>query len=637
MDPAIVFDIVVFLAFIGAVITVGILKSRHEKDSESYFLAGRGLLWWLIGFSLIAANISTEQFVGMSGQAANDNVGLAIASYEWIAAITLVVVAFFFLPKFLSSGIYTIPEFLEYRYNHLARTIMSVLMMLTYVGVTIAAVIYSGAKTVDVLFGDQDVLPFLSLNVVTASWIIGVLAAVYVAAGGLKACAWADLLQGSALIIGGAIVVILAMNALGQAEPADVGLSAEMADAGALERFQTLNGDKLHMRLPAASTVLPWTALIIGIWIPNFYYWGLNQYITQRTLGASSLGEGQKGIVFAAGLKLIIPFIIVIPGIIAFNLYKTEMQSDASKTTNADARAKYEEVKANPAAAKVAFKFDRDFAELYPDDARKLIEFNSQAAGVAVPQADSLAAQNDQLLASIPKDKKIEVQKGMIGYQYDSAFGLLIKELIPTGLRGFMLAAILGAVMSSLASMLNAASTIFTMDIYKQYINREASQTSLVAVGRVCVLVFVVVGCLISPLLGNPAFGGIFNYIQEFQGFLSPGVLAIFVFGLFVHRAPRACGVVGMVLSPVIYGALMAVPHDLTDWTPLLLGCFLNRMAVTFVCLLVVLTAMTLANPLKEPVTLPTQSKINLDSSSGAKVFGIVVIVVTVALYIYFW
>lgn len=656
MDLPIVIDVVVFFAFIAAVVSIGILKSRHEKDSEGYFLAGRGLMWWLIGFSLIAANISTEQFVGMSGQAANDDVGLAIASYEWIAAITLVIVAFFFLPKFLKSGIYTIPEFLEYRFNHFARTLMSLLMVVIYVAVTIAAVIYSGAKTAEVLFGNIEFMG-VHLDVLTTSWIIGVLAAVYVAAGGLKACAWADLLQGSALILGGAIVVFFAMSALGKADPEVIGLAPGMADAGPIAKYWSLNHGKMHMALPPANTVLPCTALMLGIWVPNLYYWGLNQYIMQRTLGASSLGEGQKGVVFAAALKLVIPFIVVIPGIVAFNLYKSDMKEDARTTTNTDSLAKFDEVKDSPATAKTAFAFNRDFAQLYPAFAGELTSFNSQAAGVSAPPVDTSDTENPKeaaqsrvdanrvILADIGAsnstlavDEQIAVQKELIGYEYDSAFGLLIKKLIPPGLRGFMLAAILGAVISSLASMLNAASTIFTMDIYKEYVNRNASQPALVAVGRTCVVVFVVIGCLIAPALGHPAFKGIFTYIQSFQGFIWPGVLAIFIFGMFVPRAPRACGWVGLLLGPILYGLLKyAATFDLPDWTMLFVGNFLNQAAVAFVILVAVLGIMTVVNPLKEPVTLPEQTKIDLKSSQLAKGIGIVVVILTVALYVIFW
>jgi SSS family solute:Na+ symporter len=632
--PTVILDVLVFVGFIAAVLTVGILKSRHERDSEAYFLAGRGLTWWLIGFSLIAANISTEQFVGMSGQAA-DYIGLAIASYEWMAAITLVVVAFFFIPKFLRAGIYTIPEFLEYRYSPAARTTMSVFMMIIYIGVTIAAVIYSGAITVDVLFGDFEIFGTQPINLTTAAWLIGLLAAAYVVAGGLKACAWADLLQGSALILGGAIVVVFAIMTLERTDPALLGLSGEMAGAGGVARFFELNSHKLHMVLPSTDLYVPWTALVVGLWIPNFYYWGLNQYITQRTLGSRSVSEGQKGIVFAAGLKLLIPFIIVVPGIIAFNLYKGEMQEEARAKTNSAALAAFESAKADPSNSKKAFDFNEDFARLYPELARDMALFNASVAGMSLPEELPVAEANAKLLktidrrnASLSSADRIEVQRRLIGYQYDSAFALLIKRLIPPGLRGFMLAAILGAVMSSLAAMLNAASTIFTMDLYRNYLRKSASQANLVAVGRICVAIFVVVGCLIAPLLGDPRFGGIFTYIQEFQGFISPGVLAIFVFGLIVHKAPGACGVVGLVLSPILYGTLKLT------WPSL---AFLDRMALVFGAVLVVMAIITAIRPLPAPVTLPAQTKIEVTGSPKAKLWGIVVVVATLILYAIFW
>src|SRR5512139_851599 len=217
-------DILVFVAFVVSVIAIGLWKSKGEAThgehgAQDYFLAGRGLTWWLIGFSLIAANISTEQFVGMSGKAA-DWLGMAIASYEWMAAITLVIVAFLFLPTFLKSGIYTIPEFLEYRYNSFARTIMAICTMIILVGVPTASVIYSGAKVICVYFQGQTLLGLDLGNIVVGCWIIGIASAIYVFAGGLKACAWADLIQGSALIVGGGIVMYYAMHALGQADAA---------------------------------------------------------------------------------------------------------------------------------------------------------------------------------------------------------------------------------------------------------------------------------------------------------------------------------------------------------------------------------------------------------------------------------
>jgi len=609
------FDVVIFLAFIVTVVTVGILKSRHEKDSESYFLAGRGLSWWLIGFSLIAANISTEQFVGMSGQAA-DYVGLAIASYEWMASITLIVVAFVFLPRFLRTGIYTIPEFLKYRYNEAARTTMALFTMIIYVGVTIAAVIYSGALMIDTLFKGQNIFG-VEVNVVTASWVIGLIAAVYVVSGGLKACAWADLLQGSALIVGGGVITYLAFQAIGDApiaELATTGTVAGLSDnASGVTKFFALNKDKLHLVLPANDLILPWTALVVGLWIPNFYYWGLNQYITQRTLGSKSLAQGQKGVVFAAALKLVIPFVIVFPGIAAYNLFSDSMAEKATED-NQSTLENYSSIETtgrNP--EHIVFEFDEHWQAMNPEKAEAIEAFNDRVERVAASEG-----------RAVTKAKKL------VGYKYDTAFGLLVGKLVPSGvgLQGFILAAILGAVVSSLASMLNSASTIFTMDLYRQYLNREASQKNLVFVGRFCVGVFVVIGCMISPILDDPRFGGIFTYIQEFQGFISPGILAVFVFGFVARRAPAICGIVGLWSAPALYLALKLLAPNLA---------FLDRMAVAFFCVLAIMTVITLLRPLDKPIELPVKTKIDLEPSRTALVFGMVVVVATLALYAYFW
>ncbi len=629
-------DIVVLAAFFVCVITLGLFKSRKEQTSEDYFLAGRGLKWWLIGFSLIAANISAEQFVGMSGQAAKGSIGLAVASYEWIAAITLVVVAFFFLPKFLKSGIFTIPEYLEYRFNHQSRLVMSLLMVIIYLGVTIPTVIFLGAKALSPLFKEQ--LMGIPINITTLSWFVGILAGIYVAAGGLKACAWADLIQGSALIIGGAVIMVLSFMALDNPstfagiDTAAVNTSLGVGEGASFaEKFSVLKEANMHMVLPRASDFLPWTALLLGIWIPNFYYWGLNQYIMQRTLGAHSLREGQRGVVFAAFLKLIIPFIVCIPGIIAFTLYGAKMQENAmnQESLNKPVLAAFEQARTSPAEAGMVIPFNSDFAQLQPQLAAEVLSFNAAALGKVAPVGEDLSAVNGKLLKGVDKSRPdVKVQQELVGYDYDGAFPLLIRYLTPTGLRGFVLAALMGAVISSLASMLNAASTIFTMDIYREWFNKNAAQKALVWVGRCCVPIGVVVGCLIAPVLANPRFKGAFAFIQEFQGFVSPGVLTIFLFGLFVKQTPRYCGVLGLVLSPIIYGILFF------GWGEM---AFLNRMAITVGAIAAILLLITLINPMKEAIVLPEQTKVELNWSRGSIYFGVFVTILTVALYIIFW
>lgn len=603
-----VLDVLVFIGFIVVVLSVGMLKSRHESDSEAYFLAGRGLTWWLIGISLIAANISAEQFVGMSGSAAN-YLGIAIASYEWMAAITLVVVAFAFLPYFLRAGIYTIPEFLEHRYNHWARLIMAVFMMIILVGVSLSGVIYAGALTMRDLLRDNGYM----ISLTTACWLMGLMAAAYVAFGGLKACAWADLIQGSALVLGGAAILYFTLRRLGAAVPSELvdgaGTAVASLPEGGWARLLAINQPKLHMVLPRADLNIPWTALVVGLWIPNFYYWGLNQYITQRVLGSASLREGQKGIVFAAALKLLIPFIIVFPGMAAFNLFSKEMAARAED----DFVRFFESASASPNSTDI-FELPENFGE------------RPKLAAIA----ERIAAHNRAARARAEADGRAPTIRRPQSHKHDSALALLIGRLVPRnrGIMGFVLAAMLGAIVSSLAAVLNAASTIFTMDVFAKYLKRDASQRLLVLVGRICVGVFVVIGGVISPLLDDPRFGGIFKYIQEFQGYVSPGILAVFVFGLLNRRAPGVAGVVGLLLNPLLYGFIA------WRWPNV---AFLDRMAICFFAVMVVMQIIGWARPRPQPVEFRSTGRVDVSSSKGAMVWGGVVVLVTLGLYIAFW
>ena len=576
-----ILEITLFIIAVVGVIALGIWKSRDEdtegaNGASDYFLAGRGLTWWLVGFSLIAANISTEQFVGMSGASANW-LGMAIASYEWIAAVTLIFVAFWFLPRFLKAGLYTIPEFLEYRFDGVARLAMAIPAIVTLVFVTTSSVIFSGAKFVSEYYNTVPVL-----NDLTAMCcLIALLAALYVFIGGLKACAWTDLIWGAALIVGGAVVMFLAFSHLAD-KPADELILTKVAnseatveqiqEASAWERFMLLNdgvdgeavarngengaGGKIHMVRPKEDSDIPWTALLIGLWIPNFFYWGLNQYIVQRTLGSKSLAEGQKGIVFAALLKLIIPFVVVLPGILAFNLFSGDLL--------------------NPITGQ---------------------------------------------------------------YDYDRAFPVLVRNLIQPipWLSWFVLAALCGAVISSLASMLNSASTIATMDLYAKF-TKEKDPVKLVKVGRFFVVIFVILAGFVAPKLDN--FSSIFAYIQEFQGFISPGILAVFIFGFFSPRTPRYFGAVGIGLNVVSYAAFKWVvgPWLVTNgWWYADQIAFLDRMAICFFIVLLAGLLLTLLKPMSKPVQMPVNDQIELETSGGAKLVGIGVVVATAVLYVVFW
>jgi SSS family solute:Na+ symporter len=565
-----VVDFVVFAAFMATVVGVSLYAGRREKSSEDYFLAGRTLGWSLIGFSLIASNISTEHFVGMAGQAFG-RVGLAIASYEWMAAVTLVIVAWWLLPRFLKAGIYTMPEYLQYRYDSAARTTMAVYMMAAYVIVFLATVLFSGAVALNAVFdltgmfqtrfGLAPQAAELWANV-SGIWLIGIIAGCYTIYGGLKAVVWSDLLQGGGLLIGGTIVAFLGLRLLG-----------EGSVIAGWSNFVATNQDKLHTVLPWNDPAVPWLAVFVGgLWIPNLFYWGLNQFITQRTLGAKSLAEGQKGIFFAAGLKLLIPFIIVMPGIMAFQLY------------------------------------------------------------------------------------------GDVISNGDKAYPYMISQILPPYLRGIMFAALCGAVMSSFNSGINSASTIFTVDLYKKFVNPAANARREVFVGRIATGVIVVIACLWAPVVSG--FEGVFNYIQEIWGFISPGIVAAFVVGLLLKRAPAIAAKAALWLGPPLY-ALCRVPKWIMDgaydWdvrylTTLADGTsrvappegfwgsvyafnswsFLHHMALVFLALAVLMVVITRLRPLAEERVLPVSS-LDVTPYRFQYLAGGAVIAATVVLYIIFW
>lgn len=691
-----VLDVVLFCVAVVGVIGLGIYKARPKKaeggdgkesSAADYFLAGRGLSWWLVGFSLIAANISTEQFVGMSGQAA-DWLGLAIAGYEWLAAIVLVIVAFFFLPKLLRCGVYTIPEFLETRYNLGSRTIMAISTLLILVGVPTAGVIFAGAKCIAVFFfGEGGVLGvdfnsaangLLTLgglvdgNILVGCVIIAFCAAVYVFVGGLKACAWTDLIWGSALIVGGGVVAYFAITALGNADPnhliqsasANSGATVEgLQNAGGIERFFQLNagtaaegmnsaGGKLHMIRPASDPSIPWTALILGLWIPNFFYWGLNQYIMQRTLASKSVAEGQMGIVFAAFLKLLIPFVVVIPGILAYNLFRDDLKVSADEK-NAAAIASVEK---SGNADKTVYFVTGEFMLQNYDKAIPLLQHNVSVSGAdeefvgkfnaaltalkndiddssttlaqRIPLAQNVADLNKTIVDAAPA-KGLSVSQKLVGFDYDAAFPTLLRKLMKPGVTWFVLAALFGAVVSSLASMLNSASTIFTMDIFHK-LAPSSSPEKLVKVGKIGVVVCVLIALGLAPFLNSPVFGGIFNFIQEFQGFISPGVLCVFLFGFFVPKCPRVFGWLGILVNAVLYGALKVCLPEMA---------FLNRMSVCLIVCVVIGAALTAWNSARggQAVVVPAKNEVPLEGSGKAKAFGAFVIVATLVLYAVFW
>jgi len=555
-------DIIVFSAYCLLILCIGLYVSREKKgkvkSAEDYFLAGKSLPWWAIGASLIAANISAEQFIGMSGS--GFALGLAIASYEWMAAITLLIVGKYFLPIFIEKGLYTIPEFIEKRFSTELKTILAIFWIALFVFVNLTTVLYLGGLALDTVMGTGD-------GSILINSIIGLalFAAAYSLWGGLAAVAWTDVVQVIVLIFGGLMMTYFALVNLADGGSAIDGLKYVYETVP--ERFSmilskgeiiTPNGNDAWFDLPGLAV------LIGGMWVANLYYWGFNQYIIQRTLAAKSLEEGQKGIAFAAFLKLLIPIFVVLPGIIVYVM-------------------------------------------------------NLDASG-------SLAVES--------------LDQGFIGANgsivNDNAAPWLIKEVIPVGLKGLILAALAAAIVSSLASMVNSTSTIFTMDIYKSIINKNADDKSLVTVGRVAGLVALIIAILIAPQLKS--LGQVFQYIQEYTGVVSPGILAVFLMGLFYKKASNNGAIWGVISSIPIAMYFKVGPNGWSDLSVFNHDIpFMNQMLITCLAtMFIIFIVSKIEGSVDDPKGINITKKL-FSTSPTFNISAFAICIITAFLYAFFW
>ena len=545
-------DYIVFALYATVILSVGLWVSRSKKgetkSTEDYFLASKSLPWWAIGASLIAANISAEQFIGMSGSGFAG--GLAIATYEWMAALTLIVVGKFFLPIFIKKKIYTIPEFVEQRYSSQLKTILAVFWIALYIFVNLASVLYLGGLALQTILG---------VNMISAIIGLALFAVAYSLYGGLSAVAWTDIIQVVVLILGGLVTTYLALDTASGGQGFIKGLNS-IYDA-VPERFDMIleKNNPEYMNLPGIGV------LIGGMWIANLYYWGFNQYIIQRTLAAKSLEESQKGILFAAGLKMIIPLIVVIPGIAAYVIINDPL----------------------------------------------LMEKLGESGMTNLP---TLA-------------------------QADKAYPWLM-QFLPTGLKGVAVAALAAAIVSSLASMLNSTATIFTMDIYKQLINKNANESKTVNVGRLSAFIALIIATIMAPLLGG--IDQAFQFIQEYTGIVSPGILSVFVLGLFWKKSSN---------KGAVYGALASIPIALffkvgpkgwlanspvEEFFPTL--PFLDQMGLTAILSMIVIAIVSF----KENKISDDKKAIKLDkgvfnTSSIYNVGSFILMIILALLYSFFW
>jgi SSS family solute:Na+ symporter len=534
-------DIVVVIAYAIGIFSLAQWVSRDktgtgQQDTSDYFLASKNLPWWAIGASLIAANISAEQIVGMSGS--GYAIGLAIASYEWMAAATLLIVGKWFLPIFLANEIYTMPQFLEQRFGPTIRTVMAVFWLVLYVFVNLTSIIWLGSIAVTQVAG---------VNQDAALIVLGVFALLYQLRGGLKAVALTDIVQVTLLVMGGLIIGYLTLSKIG-------------GDAGVFGGFADLTRrvpDHFHMILSPSNPHykdLPGLAVLIGgMWIANLSYWGFNQYIIQRALAAKSLAEAQRGVVFAGFLKLIMPVIIVLPGIAAVIL----------------------------------------------------------APNLAKP---------------------------------DQAYPTMM-ALLPRGLLGLVFAALVAAIIASTASKINSIATIFTLDIYAKWKGEgsrvedgtggQARERHLVLVGRIAACVAIVIAILAArPLLGN--LDQAFQYIQEFSGFVTPGITVIFLLGLFWKGATEAGALVGAVAS-VVLSFLFWLPSDYGGFAALNAVPFMDRMMIVFFASLALAVVVSLLRPVPAGNNRIVMRGVTFATRPGFNIAAVLIVLILIALYAYWW
>ena len=534
-------DYVIFGIYAVVIVAIGLYSSRkNTKSAEGYFLAGKSIPWWAVGASLIAANISAEQFIGMSGS--GYAIGFGIAAYEFMAAVTLILVGKYFLPIFIEKGIYTIPEFVEKRFNKTLKTILAVFWICLYIFVNLSSVLYLGGLALETILG----IPMM--------WTILGLAAfalIYSVYGGLSAVVWTDVVQVAILVIGGFATSYLALDLIG-------------GEAGALSGLGTLIDnvpDHFTMILDKDNSQysnLPGIAVLIGgMWVANLYYWGFNQYIIQRTFAAKSIDEAQKGLAFAAFLKCITPILVVIPGIAAY--YITAY---------------------NPALL-------------------------DQLKGVY----------GDIIATNVPTMS-----------QTDKAYPW-VAQLLPVGVKGLVFAALAAAIVSSLASMLNSTATIFTMDIYKEYVNKKASDLVLVTVGRITAIIALVIAIFIAPLLST--LGQAFQFIQEYTGVVSPGILSVFLCGLFFKKTNSKGAIVGVLASIVIAFLLKFLPLNM----PFLNQMFYNWILTTAIIVFVSLSSNENDDDEKAIVTTAATFK----TSQGFAIASYAILLIVAAIYSAFW
>ncbi len=552
--------------YIMIIILIGLWVSRRNKSFDSIAIADKSLPWWIIGFSLIAANISAEQIIGMSGS--GFAIGLAIASWEWMAAITLIIVAKFFLPVFYKEGIKTIPQFAEHRFSRQLKTILAIFWICLFILVNLTSVMFLGAKMIDTIIQDKDIM-------ILAIIILALITMAYSIKGGLMSIAFTDYIHVGILIVSGFYLAWVVVMHLGHGNLFDnLGFMLDNFP----QKFQMIIKDGKHITPNGTNAYMDIAGLAVlagGLWITNLYYWGFNQYIIQRAFAAKSLNEAQKGVAFAGYLKLLVPILVIVPGIVAYIIL-----SDA----------------------------------------------NGQVTGESISQFGAPF----MIKASGAIDN-------------DRAYPMMVSMFMTTPFLGIIIAAILGAIISSLGSMTNAIGTIFTEDIYKPFFMKRGKDNSIM-VYRIAVAVSLLIAVLIAPFLGD--FDQLFTYIQASTGIISPGILSIFLFGIFWKKTTNKAAIWGVIVPFFVSLGLKATeliyvgnhgPASTFD-RPFYVLPYQQQMMVSLLCSALIVIVISLVDGRgKDSAQAIRFSPGMFRTSRKFNISTIVIILILIFLYWYFW
>lgn len=610
--------IISFLFFTGLVafLTWKITHNENRDSSDGYFLAGRSLTAGYIAGSLLLTNLSTEQLVGLNGAAFAD--GLAVMAWEVIAGFSLVVMALFFLPKYLKSGIATVPQFLELRFAHSTRVITTLIFIVAYAAILLPIILYTGAKG---LFGILNVAELLNLNepqaITLLVWVIGIIGSIYAIVGGLRSVAVSDTLNGFGLLVGGMMITWFALRSI---HP-NVGLALEQMRSAAPEKFNSLGGQ---------NSSVPFSTLFSGVLLLNLFYWCTNQQIIQRTFGATNLAEGQKGVLLASFFKILAPIILVLPGMVAFYQFgRIEFQDNLVPIADISGEGINLVVQGDDGSQQLLINSDIPSESITAQVGDTLTwQQKSYTVQQRIDQPHVVLVNTNGQLQSVPSE---DGSQKIAPRNKDLAYGRLVQSVLPGWLTGFFAAAVIGAILSSFNSALNSAATLFSLGVYKPMMHPQATDQQVIRAGKLFGWIIAIASMIVAPMLVGQ--DSIFGYLQKMNGLYFIPIFSVVVMGMLHRRVPTSAANVALLLGffTIIAGYFVPGAKEIAA----MIHEF-HFLGIVFATLVVLMFIAGTVAPRSEPWVQTYSQDVDLTPWKWAVPAGVTLVVIVLGLYIYF-